>query len=52
MNFDEITRQADMLYEAKLRSGKYSEYPEGALMLLYEDCLRQVMTMAAINARR
>lgn len=39
------------LYELKLNTGKYNHYPPKALEMLWEDCMRQVATMTAINER-
>lgn len=39
------------LYDLKLKTGKYDHYPTEALDLLWEDCVRQVATMTAINER-
>lgn len=40
------------LYNAKIRTGKYDDYPPEALTMLWEDCVRQIATMKAINSRR
>lgn len=49
MEKDEIIESADRLYTTKLRTGLYDHYPQYALDILYEDCVRQAATMAAIN---
>lgn len=49
MTYEKITEAAQRLYEAKIKTGLYKDYPEEALLMLYDDCLRQVATMNAIN---
>jgi hypothetical protein len=46
-----LYEKAKELYEAKIRTGKYDHYPPKALDRLWEDCVRQVATMTAINER-
>lgn len=46
-----LEEKAKELYDIKIKSGKYDHYPPKALELLWEDCMRQVETMTAINER-
>jgi hypothetical protein len=51
MSYTEFSNEAQKLYEAKLNTGLYDNYPKEALEILWEDCARQVATMQAINER-
>lgn len=51
MSYSEFAKEVLKLYNAKLATGLYDEYPQEALDMLYEDCYRQVACMNAINER-
>ena len=37
-NFDLIKSEADKIFDRKIASGKYKDYPDYAIAKLYEDC--------------
>ena len=46
-----IIAEAEKIFDAKLRSGKYEHYTDDALLLLFDDCVKQAETMRRINKR-
>lgn len=51
MTYTEFTNEVLKLYNAKIKTGLYDEYPQEALDMLLEDCMCQVACMNAINER-
>lgn len=46
-----LDERAKRLYEAKLRTGLYDHYPQYALDVLWEDCVRQTAISIQLEER-
>lgn len=44
---DDLEKEVDFLYKAKLSTGKYDHYNKEQLALLYLDCVMQAQAMSA-----